>query len=56
MELTMAERRDYIELLTRLVRDGVVKRSDMDAILSVCMAACNREMANLKEDETHGLS
>ena len=52
----MAERRNYIELLTRLVRDGVLNRSDMDAIMSMCMAACDREMANLKEDESHGLS
>ena len=50
MELTMAEKRDLIERITELVKSGVLNREDRDDIFRVCLVACDREMAKLKEE------
>ena len=50
MELTMAEKRDLIERITKLVKNDVLNRSDRDDIYRVCMVACDRELAKLKEE------
>ena len=50
LELTMAEKRDLIERITELVKHDVLKRSDRDDIYRVCMVACDRELAKLKEE------
>ena len=49
MELTMAEKRDLIERITELVKSDVLNREDRDDIFRVCLVACDREMAKLKE-------
>ena len=49
-ELTMAEKRDLIERITELVKHDVLNRSDRDDIYRVCMVACDRELAKLKEE------
>ena len=50
MELTMAEKRDLIKHITELVKGGVLNRSDRDEIYRVCLVACDREIAKMKED------
>jgi len=50
MELTMAEKRDLIERVTDLVKNDVLNREDRDDIYRVCLAACDRELAKLKEE------
>ena len=50
LELTMAEKRDLIERITELVKHDVLKKEDRDDIYRVCMVACDRELAKLKEE------
>ena len=50
MELTMAEKRDLIERVTVLTKNDVLKKEDRDEIFRVCLVACDREMAKLKEE------
>lgn len=50
LELTMAEKRDLIERVTDLVKNDVLNREDRDDIYRVCLAACGRELAKLKEE------
>lgn len=51
MDMTMAEKRDLLERIRELALIDVLKREDRDDIYRVCMAACDREMANLKEGQ-----
>lgn len=48
-ELTMAEKRDFLQHITELVKGGVIKRAGRDDILRVCLVACDREIARMKE-------
>ena len=48
-ELTMAEKREFLQHITEMVKGGVIKRSDRDDIFRVCLVACDREMARMKE-------
>ena len=50
MELTMAEKRDLIERITELTKADVLSRADRDDIYRICLCACDREMAKMKED------
>ena len=50
MELTMAEKRDLIERTTGLAKNDVLNREDRDSIYQVCLAACGRELAKMKEE------
>ena len=50
MELTMAEKRNLIERITELVKNDVLNREDRDNIYRVCLAACGRELAKMKEE------
>ena len=50
MELTMAEKRDLIERITELVKNGILNKEDRDNIFRVCLVACSRELAKLKEE------
>ena len=50
MDLTMAEKRDLIERITELVKNDVLNKEDRDNIFRVCLAACSRELAKLKEE------
>ena len=54
MEQTMAEKRDLIERVTELAKAGVLNREDRDDIYRVCLVACDREMARMKEEITDG--
>lgn len=49
MELTTAEKRDFIERITDLVKGGVLKREDRDRVYRICLAACSRELAKIEE-------
>ena len=50
MELTMAEKHDLIERITELVKNDILNKEDRDNIFRVCLAACGRELAKLKEE------
>lgn len=50
MELTMAEKRDLIERITELAKNDVLNREDRDSIYRVCLVACDRELAKMKEE------
>ena len=50
MQLTMAEKREFIERITVLIKDDVLTREDRDAIYRICLVACSRELAKLKEE------
>ena len=50
MELTMAEKRDLIDRITDLAKYDILNREDRDCIYRVCLAACSRELAKLKEE------
>ena len=50
LELTMAEKRDLIERITELMKNDVINRADRDAVLKVCLSACDRELSKLKEE------
>ena len=47
--LTTAEKRDLIERITELVKHDILNKEDRDTIFRVCMVACDRELAKLKE-------
>ena len=50
LELTMVEKRDLIERITELVKNDILNKEDRDNIFRVCLAACGRELAKLKEE------
>ncbi len=50
MELTVVEKRNLIERIMELVKNDVLNREDRDDIYRVCLAACDRELAKMKED------
>ena len=49
MQLTMAEKREFIERITVLIKDDVLTREDRDAIYRICLVACSRELARMEE-------
>lgn len=51
MDLTAAEKRDLIERVSELVKCDVIKKEDRDDIFRVCMAACSRALAEMKEEK-----
>ena len=50
MDLTTAEKRDLIERITELTKFDVLKKEDRDDIYRVCLVACDREMAKMREE------
>lgn len=50
MQLTIAEKRDFLERIRKLVMQDVIQKEERDEIYRVCMAACGRELAKLKEE------
>ena len=50
LELTMAEKRDLIKRITELVKNDILNKEDRDNIYRICLAACGRELAKLKEE------
>lgn len=51
MDMTMTEKRDLLERIRQLALIDVLKKEDRDDIYRVCMVACDREMAKLKEEK-----
>jgi hypothetical protein len=45
----MAEKREFIERLTELIKNNVLNRDDRKNIYLICMAACEREMSKREE-------
>ena len=50
MQMTMAEKRDLLERIRELALNDILKKEDRDDIYRVCLAACDREMAKMKEE------
>ena len=50
MQMTMAEKRDFLERIRELTLNDVLQREDRDDIFRVCLVACDREMAKMKEE------
>lgn len=46
MELSMPERRAFMEQITELIRTGILNCDDRDRILAICIEACDREIRN----------
>ena len=49
MDLTMAEKRDFLERMRELVLCGVIGREERDEIYKICIAACGNAMSEMKE-------
>ena len=47
LELTTAEKREFIERMTELIKNGILNRDDRRDIYCVCLVACDREMAKI---------
>ena len=47
LELTTAEKRDFIERMTELIKSGILNRNDRRDIFCVCLVACDREMGKM---------
>ena len=50
-ELTMAEKREFIERMTEMIKNGILNRDDRRDIYCVCMVACDRELAKLRKEQ-----
>ena len=51
MELTMAEKREFLERMESMIKDNILNREDRNAIYRVCLAACSRGLAELHKEE-----
>ncbi|MBO6270227.1 MAG: hypothetical protein J6N19_13945 [Clostridium sp.] len=51
MQLTMAEKRDFLDRIRILVLQDVIRKEERDEIFRICMSACDRELAKLKMEE-----
>ena len=49
--MTQAERREFMEQIIELIKNGILNRDDRRDIYCVCLAACDREMAKMKKEE-----
>jgi hypothetical protein len=49
-ELTAAEKREFIERMTEMIKNGILNRDDRRDIYCVCMVACDRELAKLRKE------
>ena len=52
--LSIVEMREFLKQLTTLVKGGILNRDDRDRILYICLGACDRELAKIKEENTDG--
>ncbi len=50
MELTMTEKRNLIEKVKVLALNDILTREDRDDIIRICLVACDRELAKMKEE------
>ena len=50
-ELTMAEKREFIERMTELIDNNIINQDDRKSIYFVCMAACARELVKMMKEE-----
>ena len=50
LELTAAEKREFIERMAELIKNGILNRNDRREIYSVCLVACDREMAKISKE------
>ena len=45
----MGEKREFLEKIRELVLDDVIRKEERDAIYRICLAACSRALAGMKE-------
>ena len=51
MELTAAEKREFMERMNDLIKNGILNRDDRREIYCVCLAACDRELAKSRKEQ-----
>ena len=51
MQMTMAEKREFLERMQELVKNNILRKEDRDAIYRICLAACGRELEELKRED-----
>ena len=49
MELTMAEKRSFLERIRELLFHDVPQKEDRDAIYRICLVACERALVKIEE-------
>ena len=49
MEMTTEQKRDLLERIETLIKYDVLKLEDRNDIFRVCLAACSRAIAEMKE-------
>lgn len=54
--LTVVEMRDFLAQISTLIKGGVLNKNERDRILYICLEACDREMAKMKEEQKDGIS
>ena len=42
MQMTMAEKREFLERMQELVKHNILRKEDRDAIYRICLAACHQ--------------
>ena len=47
----MAEKREFLERIEFMIKDNILNKEDVSAILRVCLAACNRELVKRQKEE-----
>ena len=54
MQMTMAEKREFLERMQELVKNNILRKEDRDAVYRICLAACGRELEELKREGGYG--
>ena len=49
--LSSCDKRELLDRITEILKTDILTKSDKRAILSVCLAACGREMAKMSRKE-----
>ena len=50
VQLTVTEKREFLERIRTLVMQDVIQKEDRDEINLLCIAACEREIAKLSKE------
>ena len=50
MQMTMGEKREFLERMQELVKHNILRKEDRDAVYRICLAACGRELEELKKE------
>ena len=51
MYLSTYEKTELLDRITEILKTDILTKSDKRSILSVCLAACGREMAKMRREK-----